>query len=108
MTGRERQSVSLAVTSSSTASVCFRLEESPFLEQFVDPLPILYHINVSDGLQHVLKAFKTNQVRLFTTFLTSALGRISSRHADCLILSQFSPLLLSVNRDHSTTLVQIS
>lgn len=68
-----RRSTSIAVVSFATntstsvsvsvkSSVCFDDVPSPKLQKFVDPLPILRHVNVSDGQQHVMKAYKTTQV----------------------------------------------
>ncbi|CAM6095253.1 unnamed protein product [Calypogeia fissa] len=42
-------------------SVCFSKPKSPDLEKFVDPLPILPYVHVSDGRLHIMIAYKTTQ-----------------------------------------------
>lgn len=67
----DRRSVSVTAVSHGTnksetvlvrGSVCFRDIPSPVLEKFVDPLPILPYVNVSDGQLHIMTAYKTTQV----------------------------------------------
>lgn len=47
----------------SPVSLCQELAPSPSLEQFVDKLPILKKIRISDGKQLTLGAYKIQQVR---------------------------------------------
>lgn len=55
---------SMKATVTKSRSVCFNEDPSPNLEQFVDALPIIPHVNISDGQQHVVRAYKTTQVSL--------------------------------------------
>ncbi|CAM6084814.1 unnamed protein product [Calypogeia fissa] len=67
----KRTSMSVTLISSGTSyeankvsvrgSVCFVDIPSPNLLKFVDPLPFFHHVNVSDGQQHVMKAYKSTQ-----------------------------------------------
>lgn len=53
----------LTLATGQLSSVCFQMSPSPKLAFFVDPLPTPPSINVSDGRNHVIKAFKIKQVR---------------------------------------------